>query len=198
MKNISRKLPTKGLFLLLFTFLMYNCQQEAELEIAPEANLSDPLFQHLIEMGFDETEIEDYDEFYLVDGDIMFSKADFEHQLERPGTEQASTDWLVSPSKRKNIRVKIHNNLNITGADDWREPIFRAADYWNGISCKGFFINIVSSGPADITIRHDAGVLPDYVLGAGSPPMNGNPGNLIRINLNFNSNVTLQRTLCMR
>lgn len=150
---------------------------------------STPALEHILSLGFAPGQIEEFSEFYLVEGDILFYKD--QHGQGVPNTEQASTNALISGGNQDNITVRIDASLPSSGTDNWRPEIQQAINDWNAVSCSKIRLVLTTSSTADITVRSDFGSLPDDVIASATFPANGNAGPTVQINLDFLSNRTV-------
>jgi len=184
--------------LLLSSMLITSCQNDADPAINPTidpamnnsnpANGSDPFVIKLTKMGFELKNIEEFKDYYLVEGDIVFDK----NRKNTTGkTDQYYTNSLVGMNKVNNITVRIDPSMPTSGVDNWRTAINSAITYWNGIPGSRVNFIFTTNATADITITSDNGFLKDLVIASGSWPSNSNPGEYIMINLDFDSNISV-------
>lgn len=192
----------KGL-LVIFSFLslllLQNCTKgEAEYDLKEKSDSSlmvlqeGPVVDKLVEMGYLLERIQEYDDFYLVQGDLMFSKDldDYGKQPDAAG-RHAHTNNLVTDLNVATITVFIDASIPSTGTDNWRNAISSAINDWNVISNCNVRFSRISNANADITIESDNGVLANNVIAAAGFPAGGQPHNSIIINLDFNSNANI-------
>ena len=181
-------------YLLCLSFLIpfQNCSKDniEEVEIDQIADIQiTPVVEKLLEMGYSIETIVDLNEFYLVGGDLMFSKniEDYTNNNER----QFSSTNLVSNLNVTSMTVFIDASIPTIGDDNWRVEIGQAINDWNGIenSCINF---VLSTNPSsDIVVRSDNNTLPDRVIAAAWFPSGGQPHDTILINLDFFGNWTV-------
>jgi hypothetical protein len=190
--NFKARTLTVSSFALLLTLVsLISCEtQEPVVTSSTELEQTDKL-QEILDIGFDRRDIQDKGDYYLVEGDIYFSKNDSEKPRADGRKDQASTNNLVSYAERPNITVRIDGSIPSSGVDDWRNEIQQSIDHWNGIADFGINLIYSTSGTADITVLSDNGVLEDPVLAAAEFPSGGLAGYRIRINLDFNGNTTM-------
>ena len=169
--------------------LLSSCQKDYELSLAndsldvsSEIDKDSETYLKIKELGFITDSISDIGEYYLVEGDILFPKYTL---------KQARTSYLIPWDKQPNITVRIDNSIPNSGDDNWRTEIQQALNDWNNINNCRINFTLTTSTTADITIRSDGGVLPNYALAAAEFPVYGQPGSQIRINLDFYSNMTM-------
>jgi len=186
----------RSCLILLFIALLASCSQD---EMQPQDVPTQD--KDLIEaLGFDVTGMKSMGEFYLVENDILLRK-DKLHEYQPVNTisipdgrtEQARVSDLVSLANQRNITVFVDSSIPTSGDDDWRTEVQQAIAEINAISNSRIRMQYVTSGPADITVRDDAGALYDgpvggWVLAAAEWPASGNSGYQIRINLNTDNN----------
>ncbi|MCD6066757.1 MAG: Dual-action metallo-peptidase [Bacteroidetes bacterium] len=147
-------------------------------------------------MGFSIEKMEDYGDFLLVEEDIMFTKEKLDARMADGATQkttQASTGLHLDRTPVSNILVYVDPSIPVGGVDDWRADLSTAMAHWNNITdCIVNLTITTNSGLADITVRSDANALPDnYQAIAEFPANSSDPGYQIRINLDFNSNMTV-------
>ena len=207
-------MKTKNLFYKLSIFLsiilILGCSSDTsenfdqELNIEEQLNLQDPVVNILINMGFNVENIIELDDFYLVNGDRIFSK-DLEDykSIQEPDfvAPQAHTDGLVSQNNVDDITVYIDPSIPTFGTDNWRNATDFAINQLNNI--QGSILNlslVTSSSLADIIVRSDFGSLPNNVIAASANffPIGGQPADLIIINLDFFSNLNVPENVKQR
>lgn len=135
------------------------------------------------ELGFDPKTIEVQDSFLVVEGDMLFNKADFWKLYQLPkDTSRLKTHYrykyLVTVTST--IRIKINSDVPST----WKTAIRSAISKWNGLGRLSFVE--VTSNP-HITVTYQCGFSSNKMLAAGAPPSsNGSPGSTIAINKCYN------------
>ncbi|WP_343707911.1 M57 family metalloprotease [Flavobacterium sp.] len=194
--QVKEKLLDKSLlfaFTFSILFLFQNCSQDNPAEKSEESTLKEtPVVEKLILMGYSKDRIKEYDKFYLVEGDLMFSKdiKDYNSKIDAT-SRHASTNNLVAQNKVTFMSVYMDSSIPTSGVDNWRDALNYAVGDLNNISGSKVHFNIISSGPADIVIKSDNNTLNDNVLAMAGFPSNNNPFNLIQINLDFWSDITV-------
>lgn len=159
-----------------------------------EGSENQSALEFIKKLGYQDFEIEDLGDEYLVDGDILFAK-DINPSLsifgEGPKTKQYGTSNYVGYIKQPNIRVRIDPSMNAYSAE-----INGAIAMWNSVpNCRVTF-TLTTSNNQDILITNSN--LGAGVCGAAYFPVNGLPGRLIRINISViaaNSFAQRQRTI---
>jgi hypothetical protein len=136
------------------------------------------------EMGFRSDMIQDFGDYVLVEGDIMFTK----RELQDPGASSRdpfapryqyhSTNIVSSPGKIRDIRVDISQLAGHTG---WYNAAGEALTHWTGIQDSR--IRMVQGGPADITLKLVS--TGSNVAGWAKFPRNGVPGDTVYLNQSF-------------
>jgi hypothetical protein len=184
--------------LLLSSMVITSCQNDADPVISPTidpvmsnsnpANESDPFVIKLTKMGFELKNIEEFKDYYLVEGDIIFDKSK-KNITGKPN--QYYTNSLVGMNKINNITVRMDSSMPTSGVDDWRTAVNSAITYWNGIPGSRVNFIFTTNATADITITSDNGFLKDNTIAAAGFPSNSNPGVSIMINLDFSSNISV-------
>lgn len=182
------------LFTISILFLFQNCSEESPNQNNIESELKEtPVVEKLISLGYKKERIKEYDDFYLVEGDLMFSK-DIKDYSNSITDRHASTNNLVSTLKVTFMSVYVDSSIPSSGEDNWRNALSYAVSDLNTISGSTVHFNIITSGSAsaDIVIKSDGNVLQDNTIAsAGFPTSNGNPYNQIIINLDFWGNTSV-------
>ena len=137
-------------------------------------------------LGFSAENIEVFEDYYRVEGDIRFEKKDM--YLYKPQTRQYHCgeliyDLNVTFHNRFYIKVKIDPTL--INQSNWEEVILDAINAWNTEPVCGLYMSYVTSGDADITLsKRYYAPLPNgqVALGESSFPRSGKPGPTVYIN----------------
>lgn len=182
------------LVLLSITFL-FSCKKEyidESQDAVNQLDTSNDAYEKIKSLGFLEKSIRVTSDYYVVDGDILFPKKQTTSTL-----RHARTEALVSFNNQTNIKIKIDASIPLSS--DWRQAVSNAITNWNNIPNCRLTFSLVTSAPYDILVKDDSyGVLLDglvpsltpyptyYPVAAGATyPSNGNPGNLLLINLDM-------------
>lgn len=206
-----------SLLALLFFTAFISCKKSDSPLDSKEKDLIDPtqtspLYTALRDIGFSTADIKDVGDYYLVDGDLLFKKVGTDisyvkryfkmgaslNKTNAPRTEQWIMSGIISTEKVEAIKINVAPgdivNASSPELGDWmRMGIYAAAD-WSSISnCKvnftdQFYYQDVAN---NIEIVDDGGTLPGDVIAAAEAPSNGNVGWRIRVNLDFNGNMTV-------
>ncbi|WP_339847988.1 M57 family metalloprotease [uncultured Dokdonia sp.] len=186
----------KLIFLSLLLFSLTNCTNDDE-ELIEENLIEDSqslkkieineVVEEILKRGYNLEEIIETNEFYLVQGDLLFSKK-IEDYISIQ-TRQARVAGLVSPSNITSMTVYVDPSIPSSGTDNWRPAIISAINNWNDISeCNVRFIYTTNSN-ADIKIKKaNWGSNHNNTLAAAGFPTAGQPWHTILINLNFDNN----------
>lgn len=186
---------------LIVFVLLSACEKEREATPLKQDVRSDK--NQILALGFDTTGLKDQGEFYIVESDILLRKDQlYDYQPAILVSEvdsvketnpvngrkgQARGSALISLANQNNITVFVDNTIPTAGDDNWRTEVQQAIADINTIPSR-IRMQYVTTGPADITIRSDAGFFGDQTVAGAEPPVNGNAGPQIRINLDFFSN----------
>jgi len=148
---------------------------------------SDPVLDRIRALGFPERSIEDQGDHYLVEGDIVFSKADRPGDATAPLLQRWSNRWIGSP---ETIKICIDSSLPTSGDDNWRPAIAAAAKDWSDGPASSIKLRIVTDNTCNTLIRSDKNEISNgnTVADASFPSTTGLPGFRIRINLDAQSN----------
>jgi len=190
MKKIKSLVSLLALFLLIFS----SCQKEkivstnlAERSFSNPVDTNSVVYKKIKELGFSLDSITDIGDYYLVEGDVLFSKtSESQNKL-----KQARTNYLIPWNKQPNITVRVAASIPTSGVDNWRDEIQQAINDWNSINDCRINFTLTPNTTADITIRSDVGSLPYDVIAAAEFPLYGQPGHQIIINLDFLYNMTM-------
>lgn len=184
-----------------FWFLLFSCEKNEELNSDKPSSikitkLNESVIQKILEQGYKLNEIIECNDFYLVQGDIIFSK-DSDSYLDsnshNPVGRHASTNNLISADYRV-ITVSIDSSIPRSGVDDWRTAISDAMNEWSNIAgCSIYFVESYFPNP-DIIIKSDNNTLPNNVIASAGFPENNKAYNQVLISLDFNSNTNVSES----
>lgn len=148
-----------------------------------EAQLNDTIddYKHkLVVMGFDTTSVYEWDDYYVVEGDILISKKMVDPLLLT--TRQYRTNYYVSNGEKYTIGVD--NTIQIN--TEWREAVEEVISIYNANT--GFRLVYTENNP-DIRITK-VNSLESNVCAQGTfPSIAGKPGNNVYINYAFQYNI---------
>lgn len=186
----------RTLFLLIFSlFLETSCEHDQlpSNENIPTSKLN--TLMQIKDLGFNENNIIDNGDFYLVDQDIIFYK-DKDYSQEKTDTKADGRTqqyiWSrVNFENQHTISVYIDSSIPTTGKNNWRSEIAAAISEWNfGVATNVSFILTDEGSSADITIASDNNTL-SGIAAATEFPSSGKPGSTILINFDWDSNAEL-------
>lgn len=181
-------------FTISILFLFQNCSDENSNGTNTESALiQTPVVEKLIEMGYKKEMIKEYDKFYLVQGDLMFSKNINDYSKKGQLNRHASTNNLVSPTNVTSMTVYVDPSIPTGGVDDWRAAITNAISDLNNITGSTVHFELSTSAASDIIIKSDPSAFVDLnnVIAAAGFPLNNQPYHQVLINLDFNGNATV-------
>lgn len=180
---------------LLAIFVLFSCENDEQGSNQNNTSTvkNSPVVQKLLELGYKAENIQETENFYIVEGDLMFSKNINDYSKSKTG-RHASSNNLVGQQYRV-ITVGIDASIPQSGKNDWRSAIVTAMDKWSALTNNSIkFVRSYDLNP-DITVRSDISAnneLPNnYIALAGFPLSNGKAFNTILINLDFNNNMTV-------
>ncbi|WP_269235296.1 M57 family metalloprotease [Flavobacterium flavigenum] len=150
-------------------------------------NDKDPVVIKLLDLGFNLKNIEEYEDFFLVENDILFNKNEKKSETVSK-TAQVHANSLVFMENVNNITVRIDSSIPASGNDNWRTAIATAISDWNNIIDCRINFTITTNSTADILIGSDGNILPNNNPAAAFLPSNGKPGSQIAINLDAANN----------
>ncbi|MCU0326859.1 MAG: zinc-dependent metalloprotease [Spirosomaceae bacterium] len=160
--------------------------KDAKLKIPDNTQV---LLQYLKSMGFKEEDIDDRGDRFVVEGDMVFKKSDYNH-LQGAKEEQAyNPNELIFNEKKQTIRVMVHASVKA-----YHQEIDKAIDMWNNVNLYRLaddpipesnirFVK-VTTGAYDLLIEGGRAGFKAGELANSRMPVNGNPGSEISLNLN--------------
>ena len=210
MKNtsiLSAFSKTIRLALLLLTITVFSCKKSENLTTALDSKVKvdSSIIAKIKALGFQTKGITEFQEYYIVEGDIMISKKSLsstkgpERLMSVGGTiSQASTNNLISTINNHNINISV--DASIYGDNTWYNALKKAVTVWNSTSNSNVKLNLIYTSLTDysldqtnidITIKGDNNQLDfNTVARAEFPTYNGKPGSLILINLDVKNPFT--------
>lgn len=145
----------------------------------------------LLDLGYNLSEIKELNDFFLVEGDILYSKdiKDYpDTKNEGANLRHAHTDNLVYPTNLR-ITVRVDASIPTSVTDDWRTAVQSAIADWNGIANCGVFFEFTNGNNANITVKSDNNQLENRTIASAGFPTDGIPFNAILVNLDFNGDM---------
>ena len=213
MKN-NKLLSNTLTLLMLCLFIFQSCtkdtieQENASIEIQKQTLIVTSVVKKLLEMGYGLEDIVELPDFYLVDGDLRFSKniKDYSESQNNSRTHyQAST--LVSDD---NITIRVFANIaeppGIPAGTSWNLAIDDAIGDWNvtRAGCSDLFVRSFNINQTDIIIQGPENIDGGWPPGAthifgwvNGNPSCGEPFPEVFINTNYrpNGNFPTQRNM---
>ena len=193
------------ILVMIVLFLLQSCttdaleQEETILEEQEYSLPTTPVIEKLIDMGYAAEEIIAFDDFYIVDGDLRFSKdiKDFPKDTDDQRTHYRGSS-LVSD---ENITIRVFSSISepdgIPQDTSWNLAVLEAIDDWNATrnGCSDLFEVTASINDADIillgpeTLPGGFPSGPSHIFGwVGGNPACGKPYRDVFINTNFRYN----------
>lgn len=185
-----------SLLTLLLCILVFSCTKtNKEIDQSPQIEKKDQsVYQYIKNLGYRDSEIKDHGDEYLVDGDILFSKKaqpNFSIFQNTPKTKQYGTSYYVGYNVQPNITVRIDPSMSA-----YTSEINGAIAIWNSVpNCRVNFTITTATNQDILITNYNLGA---GYCGAGYFPVNGRPGQLVRIHINQiagNSFAQRQRTI---
>ena len=190
----------------LMLSLGYSCENEAlddknqedlEQEVVYEViDITDPVYQSILSQGFKAEDILADEDFYIVEGDILFSKsAIIEPQSDEKGVKHAHTTNLVAYSERYISVYLDEASFNSSALrSNLQTALAEVVEAYNSICDCYLHFNITTSSNADIRIYQE--YLGFNICGQGSfPSSQKKAGNVIRLNESVISGLDVQRLI---
>lgn len=146
---------------------------------------TDPVYNYIKKLGYKESVIKDMGNYYLVGGDITFSKnskieTNSESHLapDQVQTRQYGTQNYIGWNRQPNINVRLDPSLAGFAAN-----FQDAINAYNAIPNCRLNFNITNNANQDILITN--ATIGGNTCGAAEWGFNGRPGNIIRIDRDF-------------
>lgn len=204
MNTTPRRRPARRHALLLCACALLAACQDTPTETAGSGtagvSASDPLVQRLASMGFQLSTVRDLGDRFLIDGDVEILKSQL--ALAGPSFSKLTPG---GPSYQYHTNVVINQNVMaqglrislvpISGNAAWTNAARRAIQEWNWSGGNKIYFTEVTSSP-------DIEVMFDPTIGSGSYavaryPINGYPGNYVRINSTKNPTNAVKLSIMM-
>jgi hypothetical protein len=146
--------------------------------------VENPDYETIRSLGWQTEGIVERENLYIVEGDVLLSKAYLDSLRRTPITRQAryeANGRTITGGREDGIRVKI-STQNIPDAA-WRQAVRDAIDIWNDVpNCSVYFYKIETEIlPHEVNVVMDDGPNSPDIADA-TPPNFGTPGDKIRIN----------------
>ena len=171
-------------FLIAICTFCFGCQHNDAIYEVDKAAESRKMHQHLVDaMGFPETQIVETEDYFVVEGDILFTKDRFWEDYGERGNalnKNYRSTYLVYPTP-KNVKVYAYSAV----PNNWKTALNGAIAEWNALCGRITFSSTSNLAIADVTLDVYAynGVNSDYAY-ASLPTSNRRPGLEIILNSN--------------
>lgn len=207
MKENNAFLKKSAFLLLAVLMIISSCKKDqAGKEGGENGKTDEKLYATLLQNGIKPAQIVDLEEYYLVQGDLLFKKnktdlnevtAFFRQEAKGTGpvaqrsggkTSQWQTPDLISSLKVESIKYSV----SLPAA--WRNSVLLALEKWSSIQDVkiNFYLDDYLSSPSpgdnSIYFTEDGNSLPYDVIAAAEFPSNGNSGFKVLVNLDFYNN----------
>ncbi|KRB53891.1 M57 family metalloprotease [Flavobacterium sp. Root186] len=141
------------------------------------------VINEILKKGFKKEDIVESKDYFIVQGDMLFSKNIHDYAKSNLTARHNYTSSLVSAQNRI-IKVKIHSSIPTSG--NWRDAIRYAIASWKDISNTSILFVETHEETADILIGSDEGILGTTTGGyALMPSAEGRPGAMVSLNLDI-------------
>lgn len=141
----------------------------------PETETND-IMQKIKSLGFTENQIKETPNYYLVDGDIYFSK-----KISKSSRISGKKTGHRILEKYVTLTIRLDESLAGDMTEQWRAGIDEAIAEWNGNKDAHFHFALTTSVAADINVIKDTDLPKDLAI-ASEFPRDGRTGSSIRIN----------------
>lgn len=162
------------------------CAISDELDGEPsDADRRDAALEHIESLGFPASSIEELDDYFVVEGDMLFDK-----RVSYSGTARQRTlsGRQVSQAEVTDMTIAVDTTIPTSGVDAWRDEIQQAADDWNSVPGTRLRFRYVGDPPADIIVSRSTNELRNEAIAGARLPVGGLPGTQLLINLTYNFN----------
>ncbi len=166
MKNLFR------VSLLSAVLFLFSCEQSDKTE--PKAPENEGV-ETLVSMGFDAKDIQEFDDHFIVEGDMIISKS----SLTDNGKKQAhvGSRFLISAENRE---IKVFLDDNSFGTLRLEDELEQVISYYNGTGSDFTFVKASSAAAADLVIKKGTHSNSN-VCAMATFPINGNIGHTIYV-----------------
>lgn len=170
-------------------------QNESQKSILKTTKSGNLVINELLKKGFKKDDIVESKDFFIVEGDILFSKDINDYPQSDLTARHNYGPHLVS-AERRIITVKIDSSIP-TAASSWREAIKFAMDRWNEINNNSIGFILSTENTADISIFSDENNPLGPTTGgvAFGPSSDGKAGSLIALNIDIPVNLATKATI---
>ncbi|UII19974.1 M57 family metalloprotease [Fulvivirga ligni] len=165
---------------------VFACSEE-EQQIKPQENVDNELINFLVKSGFNKEDIKQEDDLFIIDDDILISKADVKNYVAQDALSEADTEHYRGPYL---VRNNVVNNIKffIDGSvpSGWASAVRRAVNQWNSINGTRLGMSVVTNRNNANTIITTGYSADNWVARAYLPGSNRQPGHTMTINTRFN------------
>lgn len=178
----------KAIITLLVISTLFSCENNDSNESAENSksnstitNDNSLIINKILKKGFKKEDIVEGKDYFIVQGDMLFSKNINDYAESNLTARHNYTSSLVSAQNRI-IKVKIDSSIPTSG--NWRDAIRYALASWADISNTSVLFVETHEETADIFLRSDEGTLGDTTGGfALMPTADGRPGAWVSLNI---------------
>ncbi len=173
---------------LFTTFILFSCNEESSISEIDILDVNNPIIEHILDLGYALEDIQDMNEYFVVEGDISFSKKieTYNHLLDKTENQKhARSQGLINAFNR---RIDIYLDINsfpVSSRSRVQMALNRAISIFNGLGTDIYMRQ--SNSSIDITIYNDSNIT---LCGLGESPVNGRPGRNVRLNDSAMNNPT--------
>lgn len=180
----------RALFFAMPLFL-FSCTKNQDVPAVEKDKSIDVLVNYLAEQGFSKDKIVLKNDQFIIDGDILISKAEVEARLAKdalspraPGEEHWRSSVIVSRANVTNIKVFMDANV----PEAWKVAVRGAVANWNSISGSIARFSVVSTQTqANTRVFMGNDAAGTWVARAYLPGSGGTAGVSTEINAKYNS-----------
>ncbi|UKJ08728.1 M57 family metalloprotease [Solitalea lacus] len=191
--------PVKFLILSISLLSTMCCKKNIDTEVQNEGNrqivkLSSDQINELKRLGFADSNVFDYGNYYLVEGDVLVSKKELESNISRfkqlTIVEQHKSPASITNSTQHNFTLYVDET--IWGNYTWNAGLLSAVETWNSFYNSDVKLHLSYDSPqsANIIVKTDRNLsasekLASNVAAVGAVPMGSTVGTIIIANDDF-------------
>jgi hypothetical protein len=191
MKMKTQSIYLRQLFIFTLSLFMFACSKDkVATEAQPQDN--DKFVSYFERLGFEKEKIVLKGDNFILDGDIIISKADAEKRLAdeaNPSGEHYRGTYIISNTYNSNVRLYIDPAVPTA----WRTAIQGAVNNWNAVNGTRLGMSIVTSQANSDTRIFMGNENANWIARAYLPGSNRRPGVSVEINAYYNSLAASQK-----
>lgn len=165
----------------LLLLLAIGCSKKSDVQVQPPDqqgfNMNDPLLKQILKEGYSLKNIQETQDYYVVEGDILFSKKDHA-PASGPQTEQGRSPYIVAPAYRA---INVYLNTAGFTSINLNTIVDNVIAAYNAVGSGISMTRVFSPAQAHITIQQNSSIGAGVCGQAGFPFSSGQPFNIVNI-----------------